>query len=190
MRRPLRLAAALLTTLIAACGGDDGGSTELEGIYTLESWTHNPDSCDGEGPAASEESSYTHFFVRFDSFFGEEFVAAVTCANLEECRADAADDDTLFLGGFFFDQGDDDGGWTGSSSVLSIGETSCMGSVFQATLTGEAGASVRIDEETKTVSDVPLGAEDDCDNEAAYDQASDLPCEQLTVVSGTWLEGI
>ena len=175
MYRPLRLAAALFTMLVAACGGDDGESTAFEGIYQLDSWTHNPDSCDGEGPASIEESSYSHFFVRFDSFFGEEFVAAVTCTNLEECRADAADDDS---------------GWTGSSSILSIGDASCMGSVFQATLTGEAGASVRIDEETKTVADVPLGDDEDCDNEAAYQQASDLPCEQLTVVSGIWLEGI
>ena len=67
MRRPLRLAAAVFTIFVAACGGDDGESTELEGIYQLDSWTHNPDSCDGEGPASPEESSYTHFFVRFDS---------------------------------------------------------------------------------------------------------------------------
>ena len=183
--------AALVFLFCLACGGgDDGGSTELEGIYQLESWTHNPDSCDGEGPASFEEDVYTHFFVRFDSFFGEEFVAAVTCESLDECRTDAADDDTLFLGGFFFDAGDDDAGWTGDSSVLSIGDTSCTGSVFQATLTGVPGESVRIDEETKTVTDVPLGEEDDCDNEAAYQQADGLPCEQLTVVTGSYLESI
>ena len=52
------------------------------------------------------------------------------------------------------------------------------------------GESVRIDEETKTVTDVPLGEEDDCDNEAAYQQADGLPCEQLTVVTGSYLESI
>ena len=183
--------AALVFLFCLACGGDDdGGSTELEGIYQLESWTHNPDSCDGEGPASFEASAYTHFFVRFDSFFGEEFLTAVTCESLDECRTDAADDDTLFLGGFAFAAGNDETGWTGDSSVLSIGDTSCTGSVFQATLTGVPGESVRIDEETKTVTDVPLGEEDDCDNQAAYQQADGLPCEELTVVSGTYLESI
>lgn len=189
MPAPLRLATALLC-LATACGGDDGGSTDLEGIFELASWTHNPDGCDGEGPATAEESFYTHFFVRHDSFFGEEFVAAVTCEDIDTCRSMASDEDTLYLGGFAFDQGNDDDGWTGDSSVLSIGETSCMGSVFQATLTGAPGESVRIDEETKTVTDVPLGDEEDCDNEAAYDQADDLPCDELTVVMGTYVEGI
>ncbi|HEU5059751.1 MAG TPA: hypothetical protein VFU21_24635 [Kofleriaceae bacterium] len=190
MRR--RFAWGLFVTLIAAaaCGGDDGGSTDLEGIFELASWTHNPDDCGGEGPAAAEEGFYSHFFVRHDSFFGEEWVAAVTCEDLETCRTEAADEDTIYLGGFAFDSGDDDAGWTGASLVLSIGDTSCTGSVFEATLTGTAGESVRIEEETKTVTDVPLGAEGDCDSEAAYQQAAGLPCEQLTVVVGTYLEGI
>ena len=190
MRRRPMLIAPVLLSLAAACGGDDGGATALEGVYELAGWTHNPDGCDGEGPPAAEESFYTHFFVRHDSFFGEKWVAVVNCEDLESCRSMAADEDTLYLGGFAFEAGDDDAGWTGESSVLSIGETSCEGSVFEATLTGEPGASVRIDEETKMVTDVPLGADDDCDNEAAYQLAADLPCEELTVVTGTFLEDI
>ena len=188
----IRAAVALFTLTAAACGGDDdgGSSTALEGIYQLASWTHNPDSCDGEGPAALEESSYSHFFVKHESFFGDEFVTTVFCSEVDDCRAEAADDDTIHIGNFAFDGGDDQAGWTGQSFVLSIGDASCSGPVFEALMTGEPGASVRIDEETKTVSGVPLDDMGECQDQVAYDQAADLPCEELTVVMGSFLEEI
>ena len=181
-------AAATLLLLAAGCGGDDD-DTALAGIYQLSSWTHNPEGCDQEGPAAPEGSSYSHFFVRRDSFLGVKFVSAVMCADLEECRTNAADTDTLFIGNFAFDGGDDDGGWTGNSSILQVGDT-CMGTVFESTLTGDAGSSARIERETKTVADVPLDDMGDCDNQEAYAQAAPLPCEELTVVTGSFLEAI
>jgi len=182
------LAPVLVACTAAACGDDGGSATELEGIYQLASWTHNPDSCDGEGPDAPEATFYSHFFVKLESFLGEEFITTVFCSDLDECRATAAEDDTIHIGNYAFDGGSDGEGWTGRSLILQIDET-CSGSVFEATLTGDPGASVRIDQETKTVSDVPL-ASDGCDEEAAYDQAAPLPCEELTVVMGTFAEGI
>jgi hypothetical protein len=185
------LAIALPVLVVTACGGgDDGGSTELEGIYQLASWTHNPDSCDGEGPDAAEASFYTHFFVKFESFFGEDFVTTVFCDNIDDCRATAAEEDTIHIGNFAFDEGNDDEGWTGKSLFLTVEDT-CMGPVYFATLTGDPGASVRIDEETRTVSDIPLDdSGDGCDEEAAYAQAEPLACEELTVVMGSFVEGI
>ena len=186
-----RVAAGLLTLTAVACGGDDdGGSTALEGLYELASWTHNPDGCDSEGPADFEESSYTHFFVKYESFFGEEILTTVFCSQVDDCRADAADDDTIHIGNFAFDGGDDDAGWTGKSFLLSIGDASCSGSVYEARMTGDPGASVRIDEETRTVSGVPLDDMGECQDQLAYDQAAGLPCEELTVVMGTFLEEI
>lgn len=183
-------AALLFLSALGACGGDDGGSTELEGIYELASWTHNPDGCDSEGPPSFEESTYTHFFVRHDSFFGEEFVSAIPCEDLDTCRTKASDQDTLYLGNFTFDSGSDDEGWTGSSFFLSVGDASCSGSVFEAHMTGDPGAAVQIDQETKLVSDVPLDDMGDCQDQAAYDQAASMPCAELTVVMGTFVEGI
>lgn len=191
--RAIRLspAALLLLSALGACGGDDdGGSTDLEGIYELGSWTHNPDGCDEPGPAAAEAGFYTHFFVKHESFFGEDFITTVFCDDVDECRASAAEEDTLHIGNFAFDSGSDAMGWTGSSFVLSVGETSCSGSVFEATMTGNPHASVEIDEETKTVTDVPVDDMGECVDQEAYDQAADLPCEQLTVVGGIFLEEI
>ena len=177
--------------LAAACGGgdDDGGGTALAGIYQLASWTHNPDGCDAEGPAAFEQDQYTHVLVKHFSFFGEDWVSALTCADIEECRTKAADDDTVYIEHFTFDGGGDAEGWTGKSFFLSVGDT-CEGPVFEYVMTGETGQSIEINEETKTVSGVPLDDMGDCDENAAYDQAADLPCEELTVVTATYAEDI
>jgi hypothetical protein len=189
MRKPLAVVIPVL--LAAACGGDDdgGGDTALAGIYELVSWTHNPDGCDQEGPASFEQDQYTHVLVKHYSFFGEDWVSALTCADLDECHTKAADDDTVYIEHFTFDGGGDDEGWTGRSFFLAVGDT-CEGPVSAFSMTGEPGESIRIEEEIKTVSGVPLDDMGDCDEEAAYQQAAGLPCEELTVVSATYLEDI
>jgi hypothetical protein len=183
----MRILLAIAIVALSACGGDDS-PTELEGIYQLSTWTANPDGCDQEGPPALEASSYSHFFVRHDQFFGEEFLVAVMCEDLEECRTDAADTDTLYIGQFLFEDGNDADGWLGFRSFL-FSET-CDGTVDEQILTGDAGSAVRIEQETKSVTAVPLDDEGECDSEAARAQAADLECEQLAVVTGTYLEAI
>lgn len=187
----MRLTAiALLAATLVACGGDDDPSTDLAGIYELAGWTANPDSCSEEGPPAFEATTYTHFFVRMDSFFGQSFVSVVPCDDLDGCRADAADTDTLFLGsGFILEAGNDDDGWTGTNTFLS-GTDTCMGTVEDAVLTGAPEDAIEIRVEIKEVTDVPLDDEDFCDSDAAEELAADLPCTQLEVVTGTYLEGI
>ncbi|HET6612034.1 MAG TPA: hypothetical protein VFG83_08605 [Kofleriaceae bacterium] len=176
---------SLLSLALAGCGGDDG--SELEGIYTLASWTTNPDSCTEEGGPDIEADGYTHFFVRKDSFFGQSFIAAVMCADLEECRTKAADKDTLYIGQFTFDE-NGDGGWTGTSTFL-FGED-CAGTVSTFVLTGDPGVSVRIDSKGRAVTNVPKDSDGFCDTDAAEAQAEGQPCDQLTVVTGDFLEGI
>jgi hypothetical protein len=183
-------AIALPLFMAAACGGgDDDGGTALAGIYTLDSWTHNPDGCDGEGPAAAEQDQYSHILVKHFSFFGEDWVGALPCEDLDECHTKAADDDTVYIEHFTFDGGGDGEGWTGASFVLSVGDT-CEGPVFEYVMTGDPEQAIRIEEETKTVTGVPLDDMGDCQEEAAYDQAAGLPCEELTVVTATYAEGI
>lgn len=188
MRPVLALAIPLL--LASACGGgDDGGDTALAGIYELDAWTHNPDGCDLEGPAAPEQDQYSYVLVKHYSFLGEDFVSALTCADFAECRTKADDDDTIYVERFAFDGGGDADGWTGRSFFLSVGDT-CEGPVFEHVMTGGPEDWLRIEEETRTVSGVPLDDTGDCDEEAAYSQAETVPCEELTVVSATFVEAI
>ena len=189
MRRLIAISIAPLLPLGAACGGDDDSMTALEGLYQLASWTHNPDGCDGEGPPAVEEATYSHFFIRDDSFTGDEIISAVMCGDLEECRNEAADSDTRY-GGIVFYSGSDDEGWKALDSILSPSGETCRGQVFASTLTGEAGSAVRIDREARSVTDIPLDDTGECQVGADFQQAESLPCEELTVVMGTFLEEI
>lgn len=188
MRRPsLWLVPALALPLAAACGGDDDGSTALEGIYE-GSRTHNAEGCDSEGPP--QVLFDPNFFVRLDSFLGEEFVSVVACDALDECRMTAADTDTIHIGEFTFDDGNDQDGWTGWSAQLQVGDASCMGEVFLSTMTGQPMNSVRIARELRRVSGVPLDEMGECQEETAHQQAEAAPCEELTVLDGAYREGI
>lgn len=186
----MRIAPFVLTlALVAGCGSDDP-STDLAGIFEVATWTANPDSCAEEGPPAFEATNYTHFFVRMDEILGQSFISVVPCVELEECRMNAAETDTIFLGsGFILDHGSDGDGWSGTSTYIGGGDT-CAGTVETAVLTGESEASVEIRNEIKEVADVPLDDEGFCDSDAAKEQAEDVPCTQLEVVTGTYLESI
>jgi hypothetical protein len=186
MRIPTAALVALL--VFPGCGGDD--ESALQGIYELASWTSNPDSCDVEGPPSFEASAYSHFFVRQDEFFGETFVSAVMCADLEECRTNAAETDTLFLGQFSFDEGSDDSGWTGWNASGIPSDDGCDAMVNLGRLTGEPGVSVTIRQEGRPVTGVPLDGEGDCDLDVAHERAEDASCEQLVVVTGSFFESL
>jgi hypothetical protein len=178
--------AVLSLMLVFVCGACDEGSTELEGLYEVASWTINPDGCDVEGGPSPDGELYTHFFVRFDSFFGEEFVTAVLCTDVDECRADAAATGTFFLGAWAFDEGSDDDGWTGGRGLL---DDTCSGVVEELALTGAPAAEVRIEMTAATISDGPRDG-DGCELAGARALAAEQPCESLEVVVGTYLEAI
>lgn len=189
----MRFAIVIIALLAAALGCRDGQDydTELAGIYRLTSWTHNPDGCAEEGPEVVDAQRYTHFYLRSDEFLGVPFVGMSWCRSLAECRSWSADYDTVFTPGFRFDAGGDEGGWTGHDTAMTEGgdgDGTCEGEVLRALLTGAAGAAVRIEEETMTVGDVPAGDRDVCDEELAFEKADQSACEQLTVVTGTYLE--
>lgn len=180
---------ACLIPLAAACsGGDDDFDTELAGIYAIASWTHNPDGCDAEGPADEMAADYSHLFIRHEEFLGIDFVQASICYNLEECRLNARNEETLFLPGYSFDGGDDQAGWSGTEYLLLEEGAACSGQVLGNTLTGEPASSIRIEQTVKDVDGVPLDSNHGCDEEEASQQAGALPCAELRVLTGSWVE--
>lgn len=164
-----------------------GSSSDLEGVFELASWTTNAESCASDGEPALEQQEYSHFFVREDDFFGLRLMNAVMCDSLTSCRMEAADEDTFFIGNFLFDQVTEDG-WTGARGYLASAD--CSGVVFEAHMSGVDGESIRIEEHSKTVTDVARDSDGDCDFDAARAQAAPQPCEALTVVTGVFVEGI
>jgi hypothetical protein len=182
MLRSNRSVLAVLTCLFGC-----GSSSDLEGVFELASWTTNTADCTSEGTPAFEQQQYSHFFVRQDDFFGLRLMNAVMCDSLSTCRTEAADQDTFYIGNFLFDQVDPDG-WTGARGYLA--DADCSGVVFEAHLSGVEGESIRIEEHSKTVTDVARDADGDCDFDAARAQAAPQACEALTVVTGVFVEAI
>lgn len=179
---------AALTLLTACGGGDDDGSTALEGIYELDSWTSTTDTCNETGQPAFEETLYSHFFIRHDEFFGETYIPAVFCEMIDGCRSDAAETDTLFLTEFSFEEGNDADGWTGFRSILD--SDTCSGMFYELLLTGDPGQNAVIERQVKSVTDVPKDAEGECDDAAAREQAADATCERRDLVIGSFAESI
>jgi hypothetical protein len=181
----VRAAIAIAVVATAGCG-DDGPVTALEGMYELTSWTLNPDGCDQEGPAAEEEETFSHFYVKQEDTLGVRAVGVTLCESLGECRNYEANSDgsDVFM---LFRDGDDESGWSTPASEV-IGTTDCCGLVTGGRLTGVPATSVRIERETRSAC-VPL-EDNTCDLDGLVEQAASQPCEQLGVVQGSYVEAI
>lgn len=183
----MRIGAPIALLLAAAGCGGSGEVTALEGIYQLTSWTHNPDGCDQEGPPAPEQETFSHFYVKVEDALGYGYVGITLCEDIATCRTAASSSDGMDVI-FAFSHDDDEGGWHTRSSVLTVGDT-CEGDVHDRLLIGEPEVSVRIEEETRWVSGIPVG-EDGCDEGAIDEQADAAPCEELTVIQGVYVEPV
>src|SRR5258706_13099176 len=98
---PLALAA------LAACGG---ALTDLEGVYTIDTWTNNTTSCAAEGPSVLATQSDKALFIKEQNFLGTKFINGVKCKDVAECQSKSKMD-TIFLDGWSFESGSDSSGW-------------------------------------------------------------------------------
>lgn len=178
---------AIATAVLFAAGcGDAREPTALEGVYQLVSWTHNPDGCEEEGPADPKQDMYSHFVIR-DFYDDHGAINFIPCETIESCRAEAHEDQDLVDSYYSFNDGSEEDGWHHRYYELYYGDP-CDGLVFDDFLTGEPRASARIEEETRMVSEIPPVGDDECDRDAAFEQADSLPCDQQTVIQGTYVE--
>ncbi|MBX3158533.1 MAG: hypothetical protein KF773_21365 [Deltaproteobacteria bacterium] len=168
---------------LAACGG--GLDTDLEGVYLLDDWTANPAGCNAEGPSRLANENDKALFVEIADFLGVKFVNAVTCTDVAECKAKAAED-TLFLGGFAFEGGNDKDGWKGRSSFASGNNTTCSGSVVDFVMTGD-GTKLRIESRRTDASGfTPNASSGFCEADDAVKAAQGQPCTELEVITATF----
>jgi hypothetical protein len=177
------LIVASLIALGTACGG--GLSTDLEGVYSVDTWTQNATGCGAGG----DDVTSLHdplIYVKADSFFGADFIGAVGCPDPATCQAEAADD-TISLGQFYFEEGSDDEGWIGRGGYSSGPgpDGMCIGGLNVLTMTGSAGASITLrDEFHEAAPFAPEGGE--CDVDTAMDNAATQPCASADEVHATF----
>jgi hypothetical protein len=177
----------LLSLLIVGCGG--GSSlTELEGIYTITTWTDNTASCDAEGPSVLDQMTDTALFVKIENFLGQKFVNAVRCIDLVDCQAKAAED-TIFLDGYAFEKGSDEDGWTGST-IFASGIDTCQGSVTDHVMTAPADGALHFESKTRNSLPFDKDSEGFCNTDDAKAAAEGQPCVELEVITATFADDL
>ncbi len=175
------LAALLLSSSIAATACGSGSLTDLEGVYSITTWTDNQSGCDAEGPSVAMGRE-PFFYIKSENFLGSKFVNVVNCADVADCQAKATDKDTLHLGGFAFEEGSDSSGWTAHSAFGFGSNNMCMGDVSDVIMTSGDG-TVRI--ESRSTMSAPYTG--NCDDDAAAEAAAaGQPCSSLEVVTATF----
>ena len=181
------LACAVGAALIAGCGS----MTELEGIYTIDSWTENTADCAAEGPSVLASRGDTGFYIREESFFGKDFVNAVRCTDMAECEMKASDS-TINFDGWAFDSGSDGGGWKGATTFAGTGGANgqCTGTVDSYVMTSPASHAIRIESQRRNAREFPPDSDGFCDTDAAVRAADGEPCIGLEVVTGTFVKGL
>ena len=177
------LPAVIAITLVGttACGG--GSQTDLEGVYTVATWTDNQASCDAEGQSvlALHEG---FFYIKEENFLGSKFVNVSGCMDVADCQAKAGDDGTIHIGGYGFETGSDSAGWRSHSAIAFGSGGTCMGSVSDVLMTSTAD-TVRI--ESRATMSAPFTG--DCTEAAAEAAAAGQPCASLEVVTATFTAG-
>ncbi len=170
------------------CGGDEGVSTSLEGVYEINTWTENPDGCDAEGPSVLPNSfGTTHFYVKNENFFGQSYVGVVACDGVAACQVKAEE---VFIDLFFFGPlvlGNDDEGWRNDDSSCGGGGTIPYPDLL---MLPDGEDAVLLESRIKTLDDPPEDDEGFLDCEAGFAQVAALPCEKLVVVSGTLVDAL
>ncbi len=166
--------------VIAGCGG--GSLTELEGVYTVSTWTESSTSCDAEGPSVAAQRKPS-FYIKAESFFGEDFVNVKSCDSEAACRMLATEADTIHIGEFAFEDGSDAAGWSSRSASGYAFDGSCMGLVSESKLIA-TGEQIRIEVRRIEVPPFAPDAQNECPDEAVTAAAAGQPCTDLEVVTG------
>src|SRR5882762_3131982 len=134
----------LVAIAIAGCGGP---LTDLEGVYTMDTWTDNPTSCAAEGPSVLSTMQDKALFIKEQNFLGQKFVNGVKCKDVAECQSKAKQD-TIFLDGWAFENGSDSSGWTGTT-VFASGSDTCTGTVTDHVMTTPVKGSIRVESSSR-----------------------------------------
>lgn len=196
MRRGVKLLCSLaLLTLAGACGGgeeeEEGGLTSnLRGIYSIDSWTDNQAGCDAEGASVLDMMSDKKLGIKLTNFFGVGLLVAVPCADPIDC-AESADAGFfgIFGGAALFSEGSDAAGWFGDGSSHVVTDGVCDGSYFTQRMEVIGDKRVKIETKTFTSSfpaEGTAGNSDDCPLESAKKAAEGQPCQTLTAMTATY----
>lgn len=193
----LTLGGLLAGLALAGCGGDggDGGlgalATEVEGIYTVDSYTRNEEACAAEGASVLEELEERFLVVTVREALGQQYVSAVSCADVADCRAKAAADEyaAQYMANFTRAEGEGlagtqvSTGWSGSEGDLCTAPERLELSLVKV---GDEG--LRLETRTTVGDDYPADSDGFCTTDGGAAATKGKPCAQLEVLTATFSE--
>ena len=193
--------------LSIACGGSDAASGDssglsaeavagVEGIYQLDDLRKNPSACDAPGASTLASLRDKLFFVAGGEVFGQKYVLLASCSSVSDCQSKR----TALLNQGSFSQ---EYSYTLSSATSATtlngfeagtGSSSDGVQCRQRTyadhvLTRASNHSLHLESRTKNLADRPV--EDGfCEVEPAKakTEAASLPCAELEVLDGSFLQ--
>jgi hypothetical protein len=185
----------LSLALVSACDNDDSKwgtiNTALTGDYTVQSWSHDAQSCDGlDGVSVWAEEDKTGktlvLQVCTEPFFGTEFLQAFFCDDAASCDEGRCTEASLGIGGVTFGDGSDSVGWRGvtTSAFRDFDTSFCTGSVTDARLSQSAEGLLELHVTIfHDIPQVPLDEEEFCDTEYASVHTDAAACSSVEIVS-------
>jgi len=199
----LGLSAGLLGMGCSSGGGGGGASSgissaasaEFVGIYQTTGYSDNSASCDAPGASLLDGLQDKYFVVAAADEFGISTVSVVSCSGVADCQAKGS---KVTDGGFYSSVYS----FTLSSAVnatvlaglyatTGFGEgTMCTGRTYaDHTLTLNSDHSLHLESRSKELADKPQ-QDGFCEVEPAKSQqeAATLPCSELTVLDGTFVQ--
>ncbi len=189
---------AALATLgllfVGACDSDGGSfgkiDTALSGDYSVEAWSYDDQSCDGQSglflPSSEDHTGKTLVVeVCTEPFFGTEYLRAFVCEDPTSCDERRCADGGMSLSGYMFGEGSDLVGWKGETSTAfqDEGGETCSGILNRMSLkvTASGGLELRT-EAFYGIPDLPVDEEDFCELDPIPERADTALCTSLEIL--------
>lgn len=153
--------------------------TTHEGVYRVATWTNNATGCDAEGPSVAKLRQ-ANVFLKSEHFFETQFLNLNSCPSVEQCQADARDDEVLHVGGWGFQSGSDRYGWRDVSAHAFVENGACRATRKSTQLTFD-GVLLRVEERTRRATFALVGGS--CPYDVALAVTETEPCAALEVMT-------
>jgi hypothetical protein len=184
------------------CSSRDGAAgpaatigSELEGVYQIQTYTHNEQSCTEEGQSVLEQRTERFLFVVSSFLLGQPYLMAASCASVDDCKGKLARaramEASLTEFSFSFTTAIDDHTFGGRAADTgsSGGGAFCTDSkVNDHTLSRAADKSIRIEDKITLVGDHPKDSDGSCSSDGTLAAAVGKSCSQLDALTAQFIE--
>lgn len=195
------LGACALGALFGCSSGEGSGApraaafgSEFEGIYQVQTYTHNEQACAEGGQSLLEQRTERFLFIISSSFFGWPFVLVQSCASADACNGNLAKaramEASLSEFSFSFTTAIDNHtlGGRGVDTTSGRGALCTASTIHDSTLARAAERSIRIEDKITIVGDHPTDSDGSCSSDGTLAAGVGKSCSQLDVLTARFIE--